>query len=234
MRTSLVAVVAALVIGSGVSSSASPVYDTSALGELTGSRASGGNGLVIGGGNVTSASLSWVITSIAGGYHYSYSFSENSQQSISHFVLDLSDNCSGTSGCLQNVTTSGTYALEYGTFTKNNGNPGLPTGASIVGVKFDTLTSGDPFTFEFDSNRVPVYGDFYTKGGNPVSKNGKKDNGENGFAVYNSGAGNHQSTSIKDFIARPDTVTKEVPEPASLLLLGGGLMLAASRLRRVR
>src|SRR6185437_4796556 len=80
-------------MGSMAVAKAAVIYDSSALGELSGSR-SVGSGLTIGGGNATTASLNWTITSIAGGYHYDYTFTTNSRQdSISHFILDLSDSC---------------------------------------------------------------------------------------------------------------------------------------------
>jgi hypothetical protein len=73
-----------------------------------------------------------------------------------------------------------------------------------------------PYTFEFQSNRGPVYGDFYMKGG------------KSGFA-YNAGLSDEDSACVFDFVARPDGTTS-VPEPASIILLACGLVgLAASR-----
>lgn len=197
-----------------------PVYDTASNIELTGSRTTGGGGLIIGGGNVTSASLAWEITDNGDGtLHYKYTFSENSQQSISHFVLDLSDNCTSANGCFTSPEVgNGTFTIEFGTYTSANGNPNFP--GSIIGVKFDNLTSTNPFVFEFDSNRSPVWGDFYAKGGNGES---------NGFALYNDGADEHATAEdIVKFIARPDTTIvpstiPSVPEPASLALFGAAL-----------
>jgi hypothetical protein len=217
-------------MGSVAAAEAAVIYDSSALGELTGSR-SVGSGLTIGGGNATTASLSWTITPIAGGYHYSYSFTTNSHQSsISHLILDLSDSCvSGNSfadaKCVFNAVDGGA-TLAPGTYSSSNGNsnPFLPD--PITGVKFDSPTSnGLPYVFSFDSNRAPVYGDFYAKAGNPP---------RNGYAVFNSGEGNHASPLLSDFIARPDTTIVPAPEPASLAVLGAGLVGLAALRRRAR
>jgi len=184
-----------------------------------------------------SATISWSITPISGGFHYEYTFDTptgtgQNWNALSHFVLDLSDDCTSTSPCFQNLMIS--YDGEdpvsasgaFGTYDSSNGNPQMP--GSIIGVKF---AQGDlPVMFEFDSNRIPVWGDFYAKQGNPAATGNP-----NGFGVWNLGLGNHGSTDIFDFIARPDTVVveeceepggcgpSEIPLPGTLALLGLGL-----------
>jgi hypothetical protein len=217
----LVLAVIILVVGATVSN-ATPIYDTSAMDELTGSRSvDPANGLVFGSGDATrnDATLSWDIDRVGNLFHYSYAFSYESKQGLSHFLLDISDDCiDDWTSCLANVVINGSWNPQPGIFTgtdQGNSNPNFP--GSIAGIKFNTLGMGGHTTFylDFDSPRVPVYGDFYAKGG-------KGDKG-NGFSIYNAGAANHLSENVIDFVARPDTEFIANPEPGSLILLGTGI-----------
>src|SRR5918996_2228398 len=98
-----------------------PVYDTSALGELTGARQStDGEVVIASGSNYTTFQISWSIAPVAGGYQYQYTFSFTpTSPAGSHFILDLSDNCTATSGCIVNPNYP---SLEYGTFGPLGGN----------------------------------------------------------------------------------------------------------------
>ncbi len=201
------------------------IYDTSAIGELTGSR-SVGTGITADGIYGTGFTLSWNIADLgAGTWQYTYTASGYSGRGagLSHLIIDLSDDCyqPGDAGCVTNALLNGGSIVgeiqDYSSTGQGNSNPNLPN--NIIGVKFNLGESNDsPQVFSFESNRAPVYGDFYAKAG-------KGD-------AYNSGNANHGSAAVMDFVARPDGSPSAVPEPGSaLLLLTGAALIAASRLR---
>jgi hypothetical protein len=146
---------------------------------------------------------------------------------MSHFILDFTDNCleaANQSVCIRDIEASGEYDLEWGTYSSANpSNPGM--GGTIVGLKFDDTDFDSPGTISFTSSRAPVWGDFYIKGGSSSF-------------IYNAGLANHASENILDFIARPNgtgtpTQQNDVPEPATLGIVGAGLAaLAVMRRRR--
>jgi hypothetical protein len=203
-----------------------PFYDEPVgLGDWTGSRwAPPSNGLY-GSGSYSDLGIAWDITQINSIFHYTYTFSNLNEKKLSHVILDLSDNCtSAASGCVYNV--SGSTSLVYGTFDGSNAEPGWPTPATITGIKFEDLPEGLT-SISFDSGRAPVWGDFYLK-------DGTSENGQVWNYAYNVGLIDHSSGSVTDFIARPDTTDGTIPEPASWMLVSGGLLLAAGAWLRRR
>src|SRR5688572_23596087 len=80
-----------------------PIYQTSALGELTGSRQEG-NGVTTSGNydeDALTFTISWVITGSVGDWHYAYTFSGYTEPpAISHFILDLTDDCVEDGDCV--------------------------------------------------------------------------------------------------------------------------------------
>lgn len=194
---------------------AAPVYGTDATGELIGSRSEGTPGIVTADNWVgDGASIEWTIIDLGGGqWSYTYNFIGWDQPEISHFILDLTDDCveEQIAGCV--VGLSG----ELDSYGPHPSNPNFPVGFGIVGIKFD---GNGPFTFT--SDRDPVWGDFYIKGGNES-------------AAWNSGLTDHSSENILDFIARPNggELPLVVPEPATYLAMGIGLV-GLTFLRRFR
>jgi hypothetical protein len=193
---------------------------------------SGSDNGLIGNGAWSGFSISWSITQTNGVFHYEYTFSGLSSKAISHVILDLSDNCTSTGSCVYDVDydVAGTPDLEYGSFGVAPSNPGFPGGASITGVKFDSLPDGLS-VISFDSSRAPMWGDFYAKDGVAAGT------GDWNYA-YNQGLANHSTyNDAKFYVAVPDTVGSDssVPEPGSwLMMASGGLMLALGVWRRVR
>lgn len=192
---------------------AGPIYGTSA--DLTGQRGIGTGLLGTNDYNNPDLTFNWVITDntgVDGTWHYKYTFS-NLPKDISHFTLDLTDDCDSTSNCVTNAQVDGIgwNILEFGD------QDGI-----IGSVKFDELEDGSSpsIMFEFDSNRAPVYRHFcgVDGGGSDTCALGLSASNN---IVFNAGLLDPDSPDKIKFIAGPNGAP--VPEPSSLLLSGLGL-----------
>jgi hypothetical protein len=156
--------------------------------------------------------LNWLIVPNGPLFEYTYVLSGYNTPGIGLFIISLSSGCSADPDCI----TSANGTIAYGVYPgQGNSTPNFPLGATIDGLKL-SFGSENTTTYSFTSDRGPVLGDFYLKGGN-------------GPAAYNAGLAN-PSTNPLDYIARPDggsPLISEAPEPGSWLLLAGGVLLVA-------
>lgn len=168
-------------------------------------------GLTIGlnSGDWSTAYIAWNITPTANGYLYEYTWWAASKN-LSHLILGVSDNCTDST-CIWNFSGA---SMDFGWWgNQGNSNPGLPS--QLWGIKVTPPSASTSLTFSFESNRVPVWQNFYAKDGNagPVY-------------AYNAGFG---SNAGGYFVAAPDSV---VPEPGFYGLLALGLAGLYSVARR--
>lgn len=161
-----------------------------------------------------------------GTWHYEYTMLTDEGDplapAVSHAIFQLSANISS-----DDVFNFGGDVVEtsFGTFGASPANPGIP--GSIFGIKIDT-NGTSPTKLSFDSTRMPMWGDFYAKGGS----NSFAYNSDFGVAVANPNDFKNPAVSASGAtlfkILVPDTV---IPSPASAGMLGM-VFVGVSRRRR--
>ena len=200
-------------------------------------------------GNVIDFSISWTVSWLpivydggTGLWKYDYVMTvPNYGHQVNHAIIGLTPEiCLLPDGkpnhsCVMDVFGEPLNSTQIGQFDPGNSLPGLPNW--IVGARF--VGSGTSLEIEFYSPNEPVWGDFYGKGVQD--------------AVWNIGLGDvgvdksdpdswivtHSDDNPVNFIVRPDGTggggpPSEVPEPASLAMVGGGLLALAYGLRKFR
>ncbi len=171
-----------------------------------------GNGLTaITEWNKAGTKLSWEVSYVEDLdlWHYEYKLTVAGSPAISHLIIEAS------ASFRDENLLSPSASWEIGTYDSSVGqsNPFMPD--SAYGIKF--AATGTEYTVSFYSDRAPVWGDFYAKGGNDS-------------AVFNTGftAGDTDPTgaagddSLAYHILVPDTVSTHVPVPGAMLLSGLG------------
>lgn len=220
--------VAALALAYGSSAAALSLYNDSVSTDPPAPDQIDGTGWWDGGepgGTYQASTLTWEITDQGSYYHYKYTFT-HPEHDASYLILEVSENF-GAEDVVQVYGGIGA-AWEVGTYYDNGSNYQSMPG-TIYGVKFDAFTSytdnGDGTiteTIEFDSVRIPTWGDFYVRCGiHPTSPGG---HGEYD-AAWNVGFLSGEVSGINDLndgfhVAVPDSL---IPEPGTGALLAMGL-----------
>jgi hypothetical protein len=156
-------------------------------------------------------------------WHYVYTFTQPNGASLSpltsHVIIQLSE----TAGEDDLFNFKGDIdKVEFGTYALSSGNPGFPAGEEIFGVKINLAFNQQQI--EFDSVRMPMWGDFYSKGGG----------GANPSFAYNTHLG-AEVVNPHDVHGTPvdmygNPLTKilvpntRIPEPMTVVLFGLGTL----------
>jgi hypothetical protein len=216
-----------LVAGMATLAHAGPMY--------SGSLTSADGGLVGTGGWVANpakpVTFDWVVSEDSDeSWHYHYVFdSTGLQGTLGHLVLETSLNL--TPDDILNATPK--FENDGPKWqTRKNGNPSIPE--PVFGIKFEQV-SGTLVVIDFDSAHVPVWGDFYAKGG---SVSGNLWNA--GFTSSDTDPSDPlKNGSVGNHVLVPDTMTFDsqsiirpvVPVPGAFVLgmIGTSLII---RLRK--
>lgn len=144
-------------------------------------------------------------------YNYTFAVPEDPGKEISHFIIEVSENFTLEVDYLSGPTP------DLGSYEEGSDNPDMPAG--FWGIKFDFSDNNTVETISFNTTRLPMWGNFY-------SKDGYYQPDEAWAVAYNTGLADPDNGA---FIPVPDTV---VPVPGAVLLGILGLGVAGIKLRK--
>jgi hypothetical protein len=163
------------------------------------------------------ASLSWTVDDETnqGYWTYAYEFTAGADPELSHAIIELSSNFTPS-----NIIFPGTTPVppELG---EDNPKTHDTSAGEIWGLKWEFGAPGLTATFTLVSDKSPMWGDFYAKGGQEYAYN-------SGFGfdpppTTAIGDGNAELPDVGAWVLVPDT-GNSVPEPGTMFLLGSGLI----------
>jgi hypothetical protein len=173
--------------------------------------------------------IEWDITKQGSNYHYEYKFTVPAKD-ISHLILQVSDSFETEN--IWNISggVSAEGPTDYDSNSNDKSNPGLP--GTIYGIKFEPSADSTTLTWSFNSDREPIWGNFYAKDGKegtcPVLLSLASDTCDYHIDVYAYSSG---LIDGEGFIAVPDT--NVVPVPSAIFLGFLGLSIAGVKLRKI-
>ncbi len=171
--------------------------------------------------------IEWTVTDYSTYWHYEYTLTV-AAQNISHLIIEVSPTFGAAD--VWNANPAFTTTDGLGDYSEHNGNPGMPD--AFKGLKWN-YSLGTTLAVEFDSDRAPVWGDFYSKDGDSGLPGAKIVN-----LTYNLGFTDPDTDptnaigdgSVDNHLLVPDTTV--VPVPAAVLLGALGMSVAGWRLRK--
>jgi len=154
--------------------------------------------------------LSWTVTNMTPHWNYEYKFdiTENTG-ALSSFVIEVSDGV--VLGEITGLQGASSPDIELWDTEGFYDGP-----APILGLKVSGFGEVGPWTFSFNTRRVPVWGDFYAKDGSGNSA------WNSGFIAVDPIAALHDGPEQGHLLV-PDTTV--IPAPGAILLGGIGIGL---------